>query len=795
MPFERVDPPDNRPERNVMPGGPLPSQLHIGNTSTTGGSQAFVGINNISNGSIQCTRPEDPQQAFQDKVDSCRNALFLTNPYVDRESLISSKGKRTVGTCEWIKDNDVYRSWLQGGSQLLWISGGPGKGKTVLSIFLTEEFERFCQDSENALLLFYFCTHQDEKRNNAVAILRGLLHQLLTKCPNLAKHVLPSFESPEIAKNTLSSVHALWIIFRKLLQDPNLGTVFCVLDGLDECDDESSKKLVTKFIHFFSSDTSDRTDTRFKLVIVSRPGIARLNAFPRVKLDPDNDGLVNNDIELFISARVMEFSSIEGFSDAFRNDVKNTLLNQAEGTFLWVGFVMEELSRKRTYTEVQDALGTIPKGLHAIFSRMLLEISRIRRRNTALILRWVTFAVRPLTLQELVAATGIQSSPSLNAEQAARDEIALYGSFLKILEDKVTFVHQSAKEYLLQIDHDSHPEFWIKPEEAHLELTRTCLDLIENSALQCRSLDSKDSSSWQDSPLLDYAVFHWMDHARSSSTYAKELLNQSRPFVKDESDIWKKWLKAYSSDYTEDSPYILLHIASYFSIVPWVQHLLKKRTWRLSLQNRADAKDKQRRTALMWAASGGQVAVVQLLLNHGANINAKDRFGRTALTFAAIGGHKEIVQLLLDYRADANSSTEMKERALMSAADFGYKEIVQLLLDRGTRVNARGSEDRETVLMCAVCGEDKEVVQLLLDHGADINAKDKHGWTALIFAAERGYEKTVQLLLNHGADVNAKDRYGWTALTFAAEGGHKEVAQLLLDHNNNAIANENRALV
>ncbi|KAI1124457.1 hypothetical protein F5Y10DRAFT_269051 [Nemania abortiva] len=81
-----------------MHDGPLPPQLHIGDVSTTGGSQAFVGINY---GSIQYPGTGDPQSVFQQKVNDCLNALFLTDPSVDRESLISTKGKRTDGTCEW----------------------------------------------------------------------------------------------------------------------------------------------------------------------------------------------------------------------------------------------------------------------------------------------------------------------------------------------------------------------------------------------------------------------------------------------------------------------------------------------------------------------------------------------------------------------------------------------------------------------------------------------------------------------------------------------------------------------
>jgi hypothetical protein len=50
-----------------------------------------------------------------------------------------------------------------------------------MSIFLTEELEKITQHMEDAELLFYFCSYQDEKRNNTVAILRGLVHQIITR--------------------------------------------------------------------------------------------------------------------------------------------------------------------------------------------------------------------------------------------------------------------------------------------------------------------------------------------------------------------------------------------------------------------------------------------------------------------------------------------------------------------------------------------------------------------------------------------------------------------------------------
>ncbi|KAI0410672.1 ankyrin repeat-containing domain protein [Xylaria grammica] len=812
MSFERVGALNDLPDRNIAHRGPLPSQLHIGDTSTKSGSQAFVGINL---GSIQYAGTQNSHDP-QHEVNACRDALFLTDPYVDRDGLMRTKGKRTAGTCEWIRDNDLYRSWLNDDAHLLWISGGPGKGKTVLSIFLTEELERRCRFSENENLLFYFCSYQDEKRNNAVAVLRGLMYQLLTKRPNLVTHVLPSFDSPKKIEYTSSSVHALCGMLRTLLQDPNLGTVFCILDGLDECDDESSRLLSG----FFSS-IAEQNNKGFKLVIVSRPEVFGLDPFPHVQLDPDNDGYVNKDIDTFISTRIEELSKIEGFNDEFRAHVKYTLLEKAEGTFLWVGFVMDELSRKRTRTEIQHTLESVPKGLRAIFDRMLLQIKSSQTPKTRLVLRWVMFAVRPLTLAELGAATGIQPSPLISVEHAARDEVALCGPFLKINEDKITFVHQSAKEYLLRLNPDNHREFWFEPEEAHLQIAQECLDLIEISPLRYAPLRLKDEPSQTDSALLEYSIQHWPEHTRHSSTYAKALLDQSRPFLRRNSQVRRNWLYSYPG--ANSIPYSVLHLACYFGVSSWVEQLLGKRhrpshraiakllrgrnskihvrdpeqgdtalvlaAWRghadvlsLLLDSGADVNVRNRdgETALMRAGRWDDEATVRLLLDRGADVNMRSKDGETALMSASRWGNEAAVRLLLDRGADINMRSKHGETALMAASGWGNEPAVRLLLDSGADVNGR-NRNGETALMAASGWGNEPAVRLLLDSGADVNGRNRNGETALMHAIQKGNQAIVQLLLNRGADANIRDIYGLTALINVSRQGNKTTAQLLLD--------------
>ena len=77
-------------------------------------------------------------------------------------------------------------------------------------------------------------------------------------------------------------------------------------------------------------------------------------------------------------------------------------------------------------------------------------------------------------------------------------------------------------------------------------------------------------------------------------------------------------------------------------------------------------------------------------------------------------------------------------------------------------------------------GADVEMIKLVLARRADLNTVDKHGWTALMWAAFRNYEDVAKLLLAGGADVNLKTQAG-TALSVATQYHHPAIAKLLQD--------------
>ena len=105
-------------------------------------------------------------------------------------------------------------------------------------------------------------------------------------------------------------------------------------------------------------------------------------------------------------------------------------------------------------------------------------------------------------------------------------------------------------------------------------------------------------------------------------------------------------------------------------------------------------------TLLMAAASGGQGAMVRMLLQRGASVNLQNSHGETALMGAAAFGHTTIVQALLDAKADASLQSTSGGTALMHAAAGGHTTTVQALLDAKADASLQ-STDGSTALMWA----------------------------------------------------------------------------------------------
>jgi ankyrin repeat domain-containing protein 50 len=473
------------------------------------------------------------------------------------------------------------------------------------------------------------------------------------------------------------------------------------------------------------------------------------------------------------------------------------------------------LKKCKKKSALLNALKSLPKTLDDTYARILKNIDENDRQEARRALLWLAFSQRPLSTAEVAEAAVVdpQSNPPFDTEDRLVDPcnsiLEILGSLVvvsskhvlgaspdddskrdsdlqyyfddasgNLLSEEVRLAHFSVKEYLVseRIKGSEASKFGVTNVFANHFIAESCLLYIFHyDEFESKTVSLEDLERF---PLLQYSCKWWYSHANSIAEGTIDSVI-FKLFLSD--TALSSWLQVYRPDNRHRKPFTgsstigtPLYYASDMGLQTVVQLLLDHNA-------EVDAKDEDGQTALHKAALNGHETVVRLLLDHNAEVDVKDEGGRTALHGAAFNGHEVVVRLLLDHQAEVDAKSENGRTTLHRAAFNGYETMVRLLLDHQAEVNAK-SEDGWTALHRAALGGHEAVVRLLLDHQAKAHAKDEDGRTALHEAALGGHEAVVRLLLDHQAEVHAKDKYGWTALHRAASNGHEAVVRLLLDH-------------
>ena len=160
-------------------------------------------------------------------------------------------------------------------------------------------------------------------------------------------------------------------------------------------------------------------------------------------------------------------------------------------------------------------------------------------------------------------------------------------------------------------------------------------------------------------------------------------------------------------------------------------------------------------------------SLIKVLLERGANRNVRmkevppirrhflkgtgslswvDFTGQTPFLTAALSGDVTVMRLLLEHGADPKIPTFQGTTALMAAA--GVNWVFYQTYDEGPKALL-------------------EAVQLCYELGMDVNAVNSMGLTALHGAANRGSDDIIRFLVEKGAKLDVKDKEGRTPLTWA----------------------------
>ncbi|KAI8520640.1 Unconventional myosin-XVI, partial [Branchiostoma belcheri] len=186
-------------------------------------------------------------------------------------------------------------------------------------------------------------------------------------------------------------------------------------------------------------------------------------------------------------------------------------------------------------------------------------------------------------------------------------------------------------------------------------------------------------------------------------------------------------------------------------------------------------------TALHLACWNGQTGVVELLIQHGADLKARNKGGQTALHWACRHEQTGVVELLIQHGADLEARDKFGETALHCASRAGQTGVVELLIQHGANLEARNNGGSTALHRASGAGQ-TGVVELLIQHGADLEARDRYGRTALHWACANGQTGVVELLIQHGADLEARDEDNGTTLYRASRHGQTGIVELLIQH-------------
>ncbi|KAL6720812.1 hypothetical protein ACLMJK_002737 [Lecanora helva] len=690
------------------------------------------------------------------------------------------------------------------------------------------------EDNASPRVLYYFFKDTSIEQRSASRAISTILHQLFVSHPCLIGYALEKYDERGAALAT--SLKELWSIFIAAATDPTAGSIICVLDALDECDEQEQSSLTQYLEDFCLCQQTSSSASRVKFLITSRPYFRIRQGFDNILEASNNIELAGNDesasikkeIDLVIKHQVIKLKREIRLDQKVSDHLEKRLLETEHRTYLWL-HLLWNIVRKNlsgTKAEMDRLIDKLPDDIEGSYEVLLQKCPDpfFARK----VLQIVLVAARPLSLTEIDVALNVNkqtlSYADLEKEGPSRLQETLpsrCGLMVSIIQSKIYFIHQTVKDFLLGRASDRRPvgRIWqqsLDLIESHRLMTAVCLRVISfpeihlskaniwNALLPEGFRAMKANEYCSNFMFLSYSTVYWIDHFRgqesnegfktikwclkkcSHSSVLGDLRVRFGSILEAASfgghdDLVQLALKEGVEVNTQGGEFgDALEMASVKGHKTVVQMLLDKGA-------NVNRQGGHFGNALLAASYGGAEAVVQILIHKGADVNAQaDGYGN-ALQAASYGGHETVVQILLDKGANVNAQGGGFGNALQAASNGGYRTVVQMLLDEGANVNAQGGMLSNALNAASDSGY-KTIVRILLEHGANVNAQGGEYGNALQTASSGGYKRTVQILLDYGADINTQGGLLSNALYAASDRGHKTVVRKLLNRSANVNA-------
>jgi ankyrin repeat protein len=151
-----------------------------------------------------------------------------------------------------------------------------------------------------------------------------------------------------------------------------------------------------------------------------------------------------------------------------------------------------------------------------------------------------------------------------------------------------------------------------------------------------------------------------------------------------------------------------------------------------------DARDERGRTPLHWAVATGKTYLCEKFLalpkERRADVQASDLRRKTGLHLAASRGHDDVIDVLLDHGADVNASADGSWKPIHLACDTGHKSTTHKLILAGAELNAKLLTGMTPLNIAARAGHLEIIEFLLQQEHLEPLAQDSFGYTPFEYA-------------------------------------------------------------